>query len=89
MDFKQHAGAHFRNQTETEGENQEGAPQLSRCFYESEAEKGSTGDGAREKMYISVLVREGEKEGFNAAGLLKVLQCSDKTFMSQKGWIPK
>ena len=50
-----------------EGENQ-GAPEPSGCFFfffkvrqRKEAKK--------EKMYVSVWVRETEKEGFNAAGL--------------------
>lgn len=63
MDLKWHAGARLGEHAETEGENQEGAPELSRCFFESEAEKGSKRDGERVKMYVSVWVRESEKKG--------------------------
>lgn len=49
-----------------EGENQ-GAPEPSRCFFFFKVRQRK--EAKKEKMYVSVWVRESEKEGFNAAGL--------------------
>lgn len=80
MDFKEHARAHLRQRGTLNFED----------VFESEAEKGNQRDWAK-KENVCVRVSETEKKGdlMQLDLILQVLQCSDKTFMFQKGWTPK